>query len=436
MSLLVQEAANYIGGASINMAASNNLVLTDISSSFKAVAGGERRFSHGGLYQGIAQGLLKRFHTKQSLRDFITSVASAADQALATRQYDRIGALSQLLLSLPLSEQVESVGHYYEALSINRSGHGDTVRAGTLFEQVADRAPVQYRARAMLALGARHVNIGVGDFRAALPWYWEIMRIAVRDRAVDPGTLCFARHMTAVVKAKNGDHLGALSDLEAMFPLVRMASYEAPSAYYIHLNSLAVELAEVGRLDEAARASEIACSSLFAPAYPEWQETFGEVTLKRRRASHSTIAVSDIVIEPAESPSRKRETQSKPALDGRETGCAAALRASQTLRRPRDKTHNVVSLPSRQPDASAEMEPERAHGSRARVLDFRQWKRRVEPSPAQLSALSPGQRMEMTTGEKLIRLMDLISQDDTDDEMIDVILEAVEAIVLGRRGAN
>jgi hypothetical protein len=33
-------------------------------------------------------------------------------------------------------------------------------------------------------------------------------------------------------------------------------------------------------------------------------------------------------------------------------------------------------------------------------------------------------------------LMDLISHDDTDDATIDVILEAVEAIVLGSRGAS
>ena len=43
------------------------------------------------------------------------------------------------------------------------------------------------------------------------------------------------------------------------------------------------------------------------------------------------------------------------------------------------------------------------------------------------------QRRRMTTGEKLIRLMDLISQDETDDETIDRILEAVEQIVLSRR---
>jgi 3-hydroxyacyl-CoA dehydrogenase len=39
----------------------------------------------------------------------------------------------------------------------------------------------------------------------------------------------------------------------------------------------------------------------------------------------------------------------------------------------------------------------------------------------------------MSTGEKLIRLMDLISRDETDDETIDRILEAVEQIVLNRR---
>jgi hypothetical protein len=82
------------------------------------------------------------------------------------------------------------------------------------------------------------------------------------------------------------------------------------------------------------------------------------------------------------------------------------------------------------------MEGDRPQGSPARVLDFQQWKRRVEPDYAQLSALSPEQRVEMTTGDKLIRLMDLISHDDTDDETIDVILEAVEAIVLGRPGAS
>jgi len=39
----------------------------------------------------------------------------------------------------------------------------------------------------------------------------------------------------------------------------------------------------------------------------------------------------------------------------------------------------------------------------------------------------------MTTHEKLRRLVDLISQDETDDDTIDLILEAVERIVFARR---
>lgn len=409
VSLLVPKGEKYIGGASLNRAASKSLALSDISFLFR-LAGGQRRYKHRGLYQGIAQGLLKGFHTKQSVWDFIKSVTWAADQAYATRQYDRIGALSQLLLSLPLSPQVESVGQYYEALSVSRLGQGDTVRARALFEQVADRAPIQYRARAMLALGARRVS--VGDNTAALSWYGEIMRIAVRDRAVDPDTLYFARQLTAIVKASEGDHRGAITDLEEMVPLLRMAGYQEPRVYSIHLNSLGVELAEVGRLEEAARASEIACSSPFAPAYPEWQETFDEIALKRRRSSRSTIAVSGFTTEPAE---------------GR-----ACIPETQTSRSHPDKASELVSWRSHKPAARTEVGADRDQGSQARVLDFQQWKGRIKPHPAQLSALSNEQRLGMSTAEKLIRLMDLISHDETDDETIDVILEAVEAIVLGR----
>lgn len=413
MRLLVPKGENSIGGISLNRAASNSLVLTDTFSS-SSLAAGQRRLNHSAFYQELTQSLVKGFHTRQSLLDFISKVVWTADQAYATRQYEKIGALSQILLSLPLSPQVESIGLFYEALSLNRLGRGDTVRATALFRQVAERAPLKYRARAMLALGTREVS--VGDNPAALRWYGEIVLIAARDRAVDPGTLYFARQMTAIVRARNGDHEGAIRDLEEMFPLARLASYQEPRAYLIHLNSLAVELAEVGRLEEAARAASVACASPYARIYPECQETFDEISLKQRSASRSRIIVSGFMTESAEDPQRRRVTQSMQA---------------ELI-----KTHERVSLQLRQPAATQESGYDRARGSQARVLDFQQWKRRLKPDPAQLSALSTEQRMEMSTGEKLIRLMDLISHDDTDDETIDVILEAVEAIVLGRRSAN
>lgn len=396
----------------MNSTKGNSLVFTGHSSN--VLAGGQRSLRNAGFYQGIAQGLVKGFHTQQSIQDFISGIAWAADQAYAFRQYDRIGALSQLLLSLRLSPHVESIGHFYEALSVNRLGHGDTVRASTLFAQVADQGPAQYKARAMLALGAR--SISIGDNGDALPWYGEIVRMAALDRAIDTGTLYFARQMTAIVKGMDGDHEGAIRDLEEIFPLVRLASYQQPRAYAIHLNSLAVELAEVGRLEEAERASRIACSSLVAPAYPEWQETFDEIALKRRRASRSTITISGLISHPVEDRHRR---PGMPTTQGH-------------LVKPSER----ISLHPRQAGGNAEMGYDRANNSQARVLDFQQWKQRPKPDAAQLSPLSRAQRIEMSTGEKLIRLMDLISHDDTDDETIDVILEAVEAIIRGRRSAN
>lgn len=413
MSLSTVECENQIGSASMQITANNNLVFTD-SSSLKRLAECEKRFSHGGLYQGIAQALIRGVHTGQTLAHLATRLVSAADDAYSIRRLDLVSSAGELLLHLPLSRQLESIGHYYIALSLNRGCFGDTARAGLLFERVAENATLRYRARALLALGT---NLKVaGDEQAAVSLYREAIRIATRDDAFDPVTFGNANRAIAVIKGMNGDHRGAVVDLERLFPIARVAGSLRPQTYYDYLNNLSVELTEVGRVEQARRASEIALASPFAPAYREWQETFDEITLKQRRASRSTVAVSGFTTEPAEGPHRPREIQ--------------------TSRRYLDRTHTLVSLPARQPAASVEMEGDRPQGSPARVLDFQQWKRRVEPDYAQLSALSPEQRVEMTTGDKLIRLMDLISHDDTDDETIDVILEAVEAIVLGRPGAS
>lgn len=404
------QSDDHVGSTSIQTAASNNLILTDVFS-FKRLAELER-LSHAGLYQGIHRTLIRTFHTNRALTDIGTSLSGVADHAHILRRFDIVGYVGQVLSSLPFSPRLEGIGHYYLGLGLNRGTHGDTVSACPLFERAADNASLRYRARAMHALGTN--ALAAGDHKTATSFYREVIGIVARDPAFDPVTLYFTSRISAVIGGMEGDHRGAVANLEKMFSLARMASSVQPYAYYDYMNTLAVELAEVGRLEQARRASEMALASPFAPAYPEWQETFDEITLKQRRASRSTVAVSGFIIEPAERPHRRSE--------------------AQTTRRHAGRTHNLFSFPATQPTGNAELEYERPQGSQARVLDFQQWKRRVEPNPAQLSALSAEQRIAMTTGEKLIRLMDLISQDDTDDETIGVILEAVEAIVVGRRG--
>jgi hypothetical protein len=141
----------------------------------------------------------------------------------------------------------------------------------------------------MLALGTN--SIAVSDHKSATNCYRELQMLS-RDRIFDPMTLYIASRMTAVMKSIEGDHRGALTGLEKMFPLVRMASLQQSYAYYDYLNTLAVELTEAGRLAEARNAAQIALASPFAYAYPEWRDTLDEIEHRELRASRSTIAVS------------------------------------------------------------------------------------------------------------------------------------------------
>ena len=63
-----------------------------------------------------------------------------------------------------------------------------------------------------------------------------------------------------------GDHKGALRYLESIYPLARMAGSLQPYTYYDYLNTLAVEMSEVGRIEEAHGASEVAVKLSFDSA--------------------------------------------------------------------------------------------------------------------------------------------------------------------------
>jgi len=395
------DVENHIGNASRNTTATNSRVFIDFS--FGQLAEIEPQVSHAGLYQGIAQNLIRGLNTRHALAEFAAKIASVADDAYLIRQFDVVDYVARLLVNLPLSPQLESVGHYYQALTLNRATHGDIVGAGSVFQRVADNAPPRYRGRAMLALGAN--SLRVGDHQGAIPFYREVTRIAKRDRIFDPMMIYTAGRMIAVIKGMNGSHLDAVADLEGMLPLVRMASSLQPYVYYDYLNTLAVELGELGRLEQARRASEIAIASPFARAYPEWRETFEDIEAKSQRSSRSIVGVRQ------------------------------SLSETDQIRQPvsRTKADNLLRLPAPEPRAPDSRE-DYPQDSRARVLNFQQWKTAIKASSRAIpEEVTPEQRRRMTTGEKLIRLMDLISQDETDDETIDRILEAVEEIVLNRR---
>lgn len=271
-------------------AASNSLVLTDFSSS-KRFADMRKGISYRGFYQLIASGLLRGGSATQVLDELGNKLVCLAEHSYALRQMDTLHLVSQALVTSPLPTQYETVGRYYQALCIQRLGRGDVEQAAHLLERVAETASTKYRVRAMISLAAD--SFYSGDYQSALSLYCEAGRFASRDRAYDPYATIHTQKMVAFISSLDGRHGEALALLENLFPL---ATAMRPSQlYYDYLNSLAVELCAVGRLEEAKNVCETVIASPFAPAYPEWHETRQEIALRGRRASRSTVGFSHSV---------------------------------------------------------------------------------------------------------------------------------------------
>jgi tetratricopeptide (TPR) repeat protein len=263
-------------------AAGSNLVLTDFFS-LKGLSGVYPR-NQGALYQQIFSEIFKRRARKETVSRLAQLLAETAHQAYDLRQLDTVWEASQMLLALPVSEQLKQVGTYYQAKCLRHKGQVN--EACAMLERVADKAPLRYRARAVQLLAmTRHAQ---SDFDSALPLYYEACDIAASNEWCDPLTTITASQNIAVLKSMNSDHRAALADLEKLFPLVR--AIPEPYKYYHYLNSLAVELGEVGRIEEAQNISNIVLASPYAFAYPEWRETEQDLALRGYK-SRSSVRV-------------------------------------------------------------------------------------------------------------------------------------------------
>jgi tetratricopeptide (TPR) repeat protein len=192
-------------------------------------------------------------------------------------------------MNLPIAYG-RQIGQYYQALVINRNGH--KYQALALFEAVADLAPRHYRARALQSLSGVHHELGQPD--EALRFYPDALRMASSSNHRDLLTTLLVDLEMAWYKSETGDHRGALADYEKLSPLVQIVSRQNPLYFYFYHNELAVEFAEVGRLDEAEAACAVALASPFASAYPEWSETRDEIAAKRQSATSSVVAFNRI----------------------------------------------------------------------------------------------------------------------------------------------
>lgn len=258
-----------------------------ISSSLSSDKSGQQSpLKQNQYFQQLIRTLLaRRIYSIEGFQSLGRQLAAITRQALLSRQMDVVEQVSQMMLALPISDELRNLGHYYQAISLNRQK--DFNQARQLLESIIEKATPAYRARALQCIGATYFDSGQLD--AALPFYLAAGKIA-SDK--DPLTFVEAALQIAIVKSIHGDHKQALEDIEKLFPLIRVIGKHYPVVYYDFLNSLAVELGEVGRINEAKAACSIALASPFAPAYPEWTETHDELEAKRTSATPSVITFS------------------------------------------------------------------------------------------------------------------------------------------------
>jgi hypothetical protein len=216
-------------------------------------------------------------------------LAGLARQAHLLRQTELVEAISRSILDLPLPSQIQCIGSYYPLLS-------SPERIGSMksaFVKIADDAAPGLRERVMLQIARSHFRSG--DLKTALLYFIETAKASVR---VDPLTYIQAHRHLAIYKSIEGDHRGALSHLEQLQPAVQAFRHVYPTEYLDQLNSLAVELGQLGRINEARRLLAIPLGSSLAPHFPTWHDTrqeLDEIEAKGVKAPPIIFAIGSVV---------------------------------------------------------------------------------------------------------------------------------------------
>ena len=315
-----------------------------------------------------------------------------AHQALDMKQTDAVEQISQILISAPLPREYQSIGHYYRVFCLKRRGEIEPARAG--FQRLADwpGLPLKFRARAIHALGISYSERGLYD--EAMPFFSAAAQAASPRYGDDLLTTVNAQLITAISMSVAGDHKSSLRLLENLRPLVRMlAPHQLPR--FMYANSLAVELGEVGRLEEARRMTEIAVRSPYANLYSEYRETHAEILEKMRRASPSVVP-----------------------------GVAWPQPSS-----------NVVTMPVAARPLVA-LQANVAGSPPARVIAYHGWQ---QPTPEQADALqeifTSGDLEQMSIADKQMALLNVIYSDNVTHHTLDQLI-ATAAKVTAKAPAN
>ena len=161
---------------------------------------------------------------------------------------------------------------YYLAMAARWQGRTDEARK--LLEAVRGK----YQARAIHALGIIHHAAGQID--EAAKYYTEAIKA---NRGHDLLAFVNSQIQASSIKSLQDKHEQSLDVLLSLYGTVRHTATRHPHVWPMLHNEIAYELYQLGRVDAAKRAASVATRSPLVAAYPEWQETAGDIAESERR---------------------------------------------------------------------------------------------------------------------------------------------------------
>jgi hypothetical protein len=282
-----------------------------------------------------------------------------AENAQVFRQTKRVEECGAVLAHMP-EREYQLIGQYYLAWSAYRKGED----AQDVLENVFERSRT-YKTRSLIILAALEGR--KGNSSTELRYLLDSLKLAD-----DVAMKIKISRAIAVVKSKEGYHKAALKDLENIAPLVR---YTTIQAQYDYLNSLAVELGEVGHIQEAQDVCRVVLASPLIGVYPEWRET-GADTARRGYKSRSSVLI-------------------------------------QSFSEP-EKIQNILYMPGRN------TAPVRLRTKPAKVLSYVDWKEKMVKEDN--DEIPP----DADEGDLYLRLMELIAQKDLSTWELRKVIDFVE----------
>jgi tetratricopeptide (TPR) repeat protein len=234
--------------------------------------------------------------SKETIEKTAANLSLQARQAYTVRDFSEVFACSEKLLQLTPTHQ--PTGVYYKALAL--SNLGEIVIADTAFEGLINVEKAPIRAASFLALGMRQMQ--KGNYEYATKLIHNASTLALSGDICAPLTAIYAQNAMSVICGINGNSEQSLKILNTIEPLVKNVGTRFPGLLGQHWNAVAYENFQLGNVDLALNLSSKAISLSISSKYPEWRETFDEISAHLPSRSFVTVNKNNVFRFPIRQP--------------------------------------------------------------------------------------------------------------------------------------